>query len=144
LLDYEPHQGVKASIQSLNALYRKEPALFEKQFSADGFEWIDYTDSENSVLAFVRKGIKPENDLVVVLNMTPVPRESYRIGLPEQGKYRLLFNSDSSAFGGSDYPVKKQYSSEQQPWHGRPQSVALDLPPLSAMVLKRLKTAKKG
>lgn len=144
LLDYEPHKGIKQTVTALNKLYRKEAALHEKQFSAEGFEWIDYTDSENSVLAYVRKGVKPENDLVVLLNMTPVPREDYRIGLPYPGKYRLIFNSDDGQYGGSDYKVKKQFTASDKQWHGRMQSLALDLPPLSAMVLKPIKSAQKS
>ena len=107
LLDYDYHKGIKALVTAANTLYRKEPALHQKQFVAEGFEWIDYTDAENSVLAYVRKGHDPKDDVMVICNMTPVPRTDYRIGLPAAGKYRMIFNSDDQEYGGSGYKIKK-------------------------------------
>ena len=80
LLEYAPHKGMQETLKGLNKLYRNEPALHQKQFSAEGFEWIDYNDSENSVLTFIRKGNKPADDVIIAMNMTPIPRENYRIG----------------------------------------------------------------
>ena len=88
LLQYKPHHGVQSLIRDLNKLYKTEPALFEKQFSAEGFEWIDYNDSENSVLVYLRKGENCNNDLLIALNMTPVPRVAYRVGVPRSGKLK--------------------------------------------------------
>lgn len=134
LLDHRYHQGIKNTVASLNKLYKKQPALYEKQFSADGFEWINYSDTENSVISYIRKGEDPSENLVIICNMTPVIREDYRIGVPFAGKLKEVFNSDSEEFGGSGVANKK-LQAQQIPWNGRPQSIALTLPPLSCVVL---------
>ncbi|MCW5520437.1 1,4-alpha-glucan branching protein GlgB [Aureitalea sp. L0-47] len=144
LLEHDNHKGIQSLVAALNDLYRKEPALHQKQFTGVGFEWIDYNDAENSVLAYIRKGDKPKDDLIIVANMTPVPRENYRIGLPASGKYRLVFNSDDPEFGGSGYKIAKQYTSEKEEWQHRMQSVVLNLPPLSVIALKRVQSTKKS
>jgi 1,4-alpha-glucan branching enzyme len=144
LLEHDNHKGVQSLVAALNDLYRKEPALHQKQFTGVGFEWIDYNDAENSVLAYIRKGDKPKDDLIIVANMTPVPRENYRIGLPASGKYRLVFNSDDPEFGGSGYKIAKQYTSKEEEWQHRMQSVELNLPPLSIIALKKVQSTKKS
>ncbi len=136
LLAYKPHQGVQNLLRDLNALYQEEPALHEKQFSAEGFEWIDYNDAENSVLVYIRKGEKRKDDLIVACNMTPVPRESYRIGLPKKGKLKEVFNSDAVSYFGSGEFKNKQRTSEKQPWQFRDDSVEITIPPLGMVVLK--------
>lgn len=133
LLDYDSHKGIKNVIIALNKLYKKQPALHEKQFTADGFEWINYGDSENSVLSYIRKGNNPEENLIVVCNMTPVIREDYRIGVPSSGKLKEVFNSDDEQFGGSGVTNKK-VKTDTIAWNGREQSVSLTLPPLGVMV----------
>ena len=85
LLQYDFHSGVKELVKDLNGVYQTYPALYEKQFSSEGFEWIDYGDSENSVLTYIRKGHDAENDLIIACNFTPVPRENYRVGIPKTG-----------------------------------------------------------
>jgi len=138
LLQYDFHKGIKQLVTDLNGLYKKEPALYEKQFSAEGFEWINYGDSENSVLSFIRKGHNRENDLVVVLNMTPVIRENYQIGLPETGALTQKFNSDYKKYGGSGVTNKKKLPIEKTPWNGRPFSAEITLPPLGVVVFNIL------
>jgi 1,4-alpha-glucan branching enzyme len=138
LLEYDYHKGVQQLVSDLNGFYKKEPALYEKQFTNEGFEWIDYNDAENSVLSYIRKGEKEKDDVIVICNMTPVPRENYRIGLPKEGKYKLIFNSDETIYGGSNFPVKKQYISEKMEWQFRKQSATFHLPPLSMLALKRV------
>ncbi|AWH85820.1 1,4-alpha-glucan branching enzyme [Flavobacterium album] len=133
LLDYDYHKGIKNLITALNKLYKKQPALYEKQFSADGFEWINYGDNENSVLSFIRKGNNPEDNLIIICNMTPVIREDYRIGIPVAGKLKELFNSDDGQFGGSGVTNKK-LKTDDIPWNGRDYSAAMTLPPLGVMV----------
>ncbi len=133
LLDYDLHQGIQRLVQDLNAIYKKEPALFEKQFSPEGFEWIEWNDAENSVLTYIRKGHDPANDLVVIGNFTPVLREKYRIGVPKNKQLKLLFNSDDEQYGGSGRG-KKTVKPTQKPWNGREQSVELTLPPLSILI----------
>ncbi|MDC8004642.1 1,4-alpha-glucan branching protein GlgB [Aureisphaera galaxeae] len=144
LLEHDYHKGIKDLVSSLNALYKKEKGLHEKQFDAAGFEWIDYNDAENSVLAYLRKGNDEKDTVMVICNMTPMPRENYRIGLPEKGKYRLIFNSDDAEFLGSGFPVKKQYTSEDVPWQFREQSAVFNLPPLAMIALKRVISKENG
>lgn len=138
LLEYAPHKGIKETITSLNKLYRSEPALYEKSFDSEGFEWIEGGDAENSVLVYSRKGNDPSNDLLIVLNLTPVPRKTWRIGLPAEGKWELLLNSDDLHFYGSDLFNDQNVISEEIFWHGKPQSGLMNLPPLAGLVLKRV------
>lgn len=136
LLQFPPHKGAAECVKALNKLYRSEPALYERTFSADGFEWIDTSDRENSVMTYLRKGNRPEDTLLIVLNMTPIPRGGYRIGVPAPGKYHEVFNSDSTEFYGSGIGNPEPIHSEESAWHGRSQSVRLNVPPLAAIVLK--------
>ena len=136
LLQYDPHKGVQELIKDLNKLYKNEPALHEKQFSAEGFEWIDYNDSENSVLVYIRKGENRKDDLIIALNMTPVPRESYKMGVPRPGKLKEVFNSDKKKYFGSGAYKNKVQSTTDEPWQFRDQSVSINIPPLGAIVLK--------
>ncbi|WP_224490634.1 1,4-alpha-glucan branching protein GlgB [Robertkochia flava] len=131
LLQYPSHQGIQQLVTDLNKLYRKEPALHEKQFSSEGFEWINYGDAENSVLVFMRKGHKEENHLVIACNMTPVPREDYRIGLPSGKSLVQVFNSDYKKYGGSGMSNKKSIDILDSPWNGREKSASVVLPPLA-------------
>ena len=134
LTDYKPHQGIQNIIKDLNQLYRSEKALHEKQFEHDGFEWISYEDNENSVISYKRKGV--DSHVLIICNMTPVPRDNYRIGVPSDATYKLLFNSDAMKYGGSDRTVKKSFSPQNKSWHGRENSVELRLPPLGILVYK--------
>ena len=136
LLEYAPHLGIKETVTALNALYRSEPALYEKSFESGGFEWIEGGDAENSVLVYARKGNDPADDLLVVLNMTPVPRKSWRIGLPAEGKWKVILNSDDLHFYGSGLDIDQLIISEKIAWHGKTQSGLLYLPPLGGLVLK--------
>jgi 1,4-alpha-glucan branching enzyme len=138
LLEYAPHQGVKVTITALNKLYKSEPALYEKSFESEGFEWIEGGDAENSVLVYSRKGNNPVDDLLIVLNMTPVPRKAWRIGLPAEGKWRMILNSDDLCFYGSGLFKDQNVISEEIFWHGKAQSGIIDLPPLAGLVFKKL------
>jgi len=136
LLQYKPHKGVQKLIKDLNTLYKTEPALHEKQFEQEGFEWIDYNDAENSVLVYIRKGKKPKDNLIIACNMTPVPREGYRIGLPKKGKLKEVFNSnDKEYFGTGDFK-NKTLTSEAEKWQNRKNSVAISIPPLTMLAFK--------
>jgi 1,4-alpha-glucan branching enzyme len=138
LLDFAPHSGMKACVKALNQLYRTEPALFDHSFSHEGFEWIDTQDRENSVLVYARKGLKPEDTVVVVLNLTPVPRHGYRVGVPTPGEWTEIFTTDANEFYGSGVNNVGSLYSEDQLWHGRRQSVRIEVPPLGAVVLKKV------
>ena len=136
LLEYDVHKGVKALIKDLNKLYKSEPALHELQFVPAGFEWIDHGDHENSVMSYIRKGKNEDNNVIIVLNLTPNPRENYRIGLPRQGELKEIFNSDSKKYAGSNNFKNTNIVSENMHWNHRENSVELDLPPLALIVLK--------
>ena len=136
LLQYGFHDGIKKCITDLNALYKTHPALYEKQFTAEGFEWINYSDNENSVLAYIRKGINEKENLIVVCNMTPVVHDNYRIGLPSKGKLTEIFNSDKVEYNGSGVSNAKPIKIEKEPWNGREFSAEIILPPLGICVFK--------
>jgi 1,4-alpha-glucan branching enzyme len=136
LLQYDYHDGIKKTITDLNALYKSQPALHEKQFSPDGFEWINYSDHQNAVMSFIRKGNKPKDDVIVVCNFTQVVRHNYRIGLPKKGKLVPVFNSDARIYGGSGVENPDKLSIEASPYDGREYSVELLLPPLSMILFK--------
>ncbi len=136
LLQFGYHEGIKKVITDLNNLYKSKPALHEKQFSQEGFEWINYSDHQNAVMSYIRKGNNPKEDLVVVCNFTPVVREHYRIGLPKKGKLTQIFNSDETQYGGSGITNPKSLKIEPDPWNGRDFSAVLVLPPLSVIVFK--------
>jgi 1,4-alpha-glucan branching enzyme len=136
LLDLGYHDGIKKVVTDLNALYKNQPALFEKQFSAEGFEWIDYTDHQNAVMSYIRKGNNPKEHLVVVCNFTPVVRTNYRIGIPTKGKLTQIFNTDDNIYAGSGVTNAKPIKIEAEPWNGRPFSAEIVLPPLGVVVFK--------
>jgi 1,4-alpha-glucan branching enzyme len=136
LLQYPFHDGVKKLITDLNGLYKKQPALYEKQFSPDGFEWINYSDHQNAVMSFIRKGDKPKDDVIVVCNFTQIVRENYRIGLPMKGKLTEILNSDAKIYGGSGIMNSGKLVIDSAPYDGRDYSIELQLPPLSVIVFK--------
>jgi 1,4-alpha-glucan branching enzyme len=135
LLDDEAHAGLQKLVKELNHLYRSLPALHQLDADPAGFEWIEANDADNSVFSFVRQGRGDAEPVVAIVNMTPVVRSGYRIGLPQGGRWREILNSDSLRFGGSG--VGNDFSIEAQPvgWHGRSSSLELTLPPLAAVFL---------
>ncbi len=135
LLQYDYHNGIKSLITDLNGIYKNQPALHEKQFNADGFEWINYGDSENSVLSYIRKGNNEKEDVIIVCNFTPVIRENYRIGVHKKGKLTTILNSDDKKYGGSGVK-NNQIKIEKTPWNGREFSAEMTLPPLGILVFR--------
>ncbi len=136
LLEYDPHRQLQTFVRELNHLYRKEPALYQIDFDWDGFEWIDFRDVDQSSISFIRKGGEGIPPVIVVANLTPVPRMGYRLGLPEPGSYREILNSDAAAFGGSNVGNEGQIMAEELAWQGQPYSALLTLPPLAVLFLK--------
>jgi len=134
LLDYPAHAGVQALVRDLNHLYCASPALHEGEFEHGGFEWVDCHDAPQSTISYLRRG--GDSVQVVVLNFTPVPRQSYRIGVPSPGVYHEVLNSDSRFYGGSDVGNGGDLVAEETPWMGRPYSLNITLPPLGAVVLR--------
>ncbi len=143
LCDFEPHRGLQRLIRDLNGLYRTEPALYEADFDWNGFQWIDFNDTENSVIAFLRKATSSSDAVVCVCNFTPVPRYGYRIGVPASGWYRELLNTDAVRYGGSNVGNGGGVQSDGSPSHGLPHSLALTLPPLGMLLLKREPAAER-
>jgi 1,4-alpha-glucan branching enzyme len=136
LLSFPKHDGLRRLIGDLNAMYRREPALHELDFDSAGFSWIQADDAANSTYAWVRHAKADREQVVVVLNMTPVPRHNYRVGVPRPGFYREILNSDASLYGGGNIGNAGGVQSEPTPMHGRQQSVSITLPPLGMLVLK--------
>ncbi|KAA1189158.1 1,4-alpha-glucan branching protein GlgB [Pseudohalioglobus sediminis] len=134
LAEQPAHAGVQHLVRDLNQLYRRHGPLHGQNFTAQGFEWIDCNDATQSVLAYLRRD--GERFLVVVLNFTPVVRADYRVGVPEQGVYREVFNSDSHFYGGSNVSNGTHIAGEASSWMGRPASLVLTLPPLAGIVLQ--------
>jgi 1,4-alpha-glucan branching enzyme len=135
LLDEPLHRGLRQYVQDLNRIYSSEPALHQIDFDPAGFEWIDCNDNENSVVSFMRKSRSGEF-VVAVLNFTPVPRDGYRIGVPVDGAYDELVNSDSEIYGGSNLGNSGVVFTEAVASHGHAQSLRLHLPPLGCLWLK--------
>ncbi len=135
LLDYEKHAQLHLFIKQLNFFYKNNPALWQIDFSWEGFEWIVSDDNSNSVIAFRRKD-KAQKEIITVCNFTPVRRESYKIGVPVAGTYEIVFNSDSEEFGGSGVCKTKTVKSQKEPMHSQQNSIELDLAGLSAVYIK--------
>jgi 1,4-alpha-glucan branching enzyme len=134
LLQYDYHSGIKKVITDLNQLYKSQSALHQKQFSSEGFEWINYSDHQNAVLTYIRKGNNAKEDLIIVCNFTPVVRENYRIGIHQKRNLVPVFNSDNKNYGGSGAGSLETLKIELSPYDGRDYSVQLVLPPLSVIV----------
>ncbi len=137
LLDYPLHAGLRQWMRDLNRLYRSEQALHELDFESAGFEWIDCNDSEHSVLSLLRRARSTDESVIVVCNFTPLPRFNYRIGASSGGYWREILNSDGQNYGGSGHGNLGGVEASPVPTHGRPCSLNLVLPPLSAVFLKK-------
>ncbi len=135
LLDQAAHAGVQQLVRDLNHLYRETAALHEVDFDSAGFEWIDCSDNQQGVIAFIRRGSDPQDMLVAVCNMTPVIRSDYRIGVPAAGRYRERLNSDASVYGGSGVGNLGEVTADAIAKHGREYSLKLVLPPLATLLL---------
>lgn len=136
LLDYDMHRKMQDYVRDLNALYKKEKALYEVDFHYEGFEWIDCNDTEHSIISFLRKGKDWHDSLIFVCNFTPVPQEDYRIGAPFDTVYDEIFNSDWDKYGGSNVGNFGEIKAEKEPMHNKPYSIRLRIPPLATIVLK--------
>lgn len=137
LLQYAPHKGIQQLIKDLNKLYINEPALYEKQFDYEGFEWNDLSDQQNSVLIYYRKDTRAGSTLLIILNMTPVVRENYSVGVFASTLWKEIFNSDNSKYWGSGVVNQGTIKVTKEPHNGKENSFRLTLPPLGAVVLKQ-------
>ncbi len=132
-LQHELHRGVQSLLRDLNQLYRRLPALHELDFESRGFSWVDCHDADNSVISYLRHA-RDGSFVLVVLNFTPVPRMDYRIGVPAEGVYKELFNSDSGCYGGSNLGNMGRIKTSGKPAMGRPDSIVISLPPLAGII----------
>jgi 1,4-alpha-glucan branching enzyme len=133
LLQYDYHRKLQSLVRELNRLYGSEPAMYEVDFHYSGFEWVDFHDTEASVIAFIRRPEHGSGFLLFCCNFTPVARKFYRFGVPEEGFYEEIFNSDSEIFGGGNVGNSGVVSTEKVPSHGRPYSIEVTLPPLAVI-----------
>lgn len=136
----ESNRNMLKYVKALNRLYRDYPALYQLDFDPDGFEWISSLDGDNSVVAFMRKTDRPEDDLLVVCNFTPVLRENFKVGVPYAGKFKETFNSDNEEFGGEGNINARLRNSKPEVWDGRENSIEIVLPPLGMCVFTCKKT----
>ncbi len=137
LLQFDYHRKLQLLMRELNRIYRANPALYQVDFHPTGFEWVDFHDVENSVIAFLRRAADPSDFLLVCCNFTPVARKGYEFGVPEAGFYEEILNTDSELFGGSNFGSSGMVSSRPVPKHDRKQSIAVNLPPLGVVVFKK-------
>ncbi|MDX1478060.1 MAG: 1,4-alpha-glucan branching enzyme, partial [Saprospiraceae bacterium] len=136
LLEHAPHQGIHMLIADLNKLYRSTTALYAHNYDHQGFEWIDFSDNLQCILAYVRKGESDKDVAVVVCNFTEIPRPQYQIGVPQAYAWKEVLNTDDAKYGGSGLLNPKQIRAKKETSHGRDHSIRLTLPPLGVTVLQ--------
>jgi 1,4-alpha-glucan branching enzyme len=136
LLEHTEHAGMRDLMRDLNTVYREEPALWEVDFSHEGFVWIEPNDAMGNIVAFMRVSADKSRKVVCIANLAPVPRENYRIGLPEGGGWQELLNTDSTYYGGTGIGNLGEVKAEQRSWHDQPFSAEVTLPPLAAVWLR--------
>ncbi|MFI2742244.1 1,4-alpha-glucan branching protein GlgB [Zhouia sp. PK063] len=136
LTQYPVHKGVQELVKDLNLFYKSNTALYEKQFENDGFEWIAYDDSENSVYSYIRKGKEDDDMIIVVCNMIPSVHQHYKIGVPTKGKLKEIFNTDLEKYNGSNTSNSKPITIKKGMWNGRPHHAEITIPPLTMVAFK--------
>ena len=136
LLDFDTHRGVQQLVSDLNKTVNENPALHQLDFDGDGFEWVDCMNADDSTLVYLRKGMDGAPPVLVCCNFTPVSREGYRIGVPHAGHWKEIFNSDSEAYGGSNFGNYPGCDTTGQGEHGRPDSILANLPPLGVSMFR--------
>ncbi|MBF0490475.1 MAG: 1,4-alpha-glucan branching protein GlgB [Candidatus Omnitrophica bacterium] len=137
LLQYAPHQGVHTWVKDLNHFYRSEPALFERDFTPEGFEFIDFSDYQKSIICFLRKSADQKDLILVVCNFTPMVWKGYHVGVPKGGYWKEVMNSDATIYGGSNQGNGGGQEASSEPCHGKPFSLSLTIPPLGVLFFKK-------
>jgi 1,4-alpha-glucan branching enzyme len=136
LLEDAAHRALQSLVRDLNRIYRETPALYARDAEPGGFEWVDATDADNSVYAYLRYGAPDDPSILVVCNFTPVVRHNYRLGVPRGGRWAERLNTDAAIYGGSNAGNSGTVFADSQGWQGRPASLSLTLPPLATIVLQ--------
>jgi 1,4-alpha-glucan branching enzyme len=136
LLENPEHAGIQALVRDLNRVYRDHPALWQIDDDSRGFYWLEPNDAENNVVAFCRVGEDPVKDVIAcVCNLSPVPREGYRLGLPQSGRWREVVNTDAGVYGGTNHGNLGGVEADAMGWHNQPFSAEISLPPLGVVWL---------
>ena len=130
------HAGLLRWVRDLNTLYRGQSLLYESDFNAAGFEWVDCKDSQRSIISFLRRGLTADDQILFVCNFTPVVRENYRVGVPLEGSWKEILNSDAPLYGGSGQGNFGGLSAIPLPIHGRPFTLNMTLPPLGIVAFR--------
>ena len=139
LLDYPMYKGMQNCVRDLNLMYKGNEPLYQQDFDYRGFEWIDHSNADDSVIAYMRKGYNPGDYLIAICNFTPVVREGYRIGVPEDCQYQEIFNSDDTNYWGSGIKNNGPVQAEKEECNYKPFSIKVTLPPLSTIVIKPIR-----
>ena len=134
ILQYPVHKTTQDYVKALNKLYLTHPALYQKDFHPDGFQWMNCMSSQDNIVSFVRKTDKPEETLLFVCNFAPVAHEKYQLGVPFYGKYKEILNSDSKAFGGSGMGNPRVKTAKEEEYDGQANSLVIDLPPMATVI----------
>ncbi len=137
LLEYDTHKGLQFFIKDLNSVYKRFPALYENDFSSEGFQWIDANDSQNSVFSFIRYDNEKKYPVIMVANLTPIPKYNYRIGVPQDAKWLEILNSDASQYGGSGIGNLGGVDSNPVPYHDEEQSITITIPPMAVVLFAK-------
>jgi 1,4-alpha-glucan branching enzyme len=136
LLEYNNHKGIQTLIKDLNHLYISEPALYQYQYEQKGFEWMDFSDHEKSIISYLRKGEQIEDTLLIICNFDAKVHENYSVGVPARGDWEVIFNSDHTKYGGTGSSINSSFESVKSAVHGRMFSIRLNIIPLGVLVLK--------
>ncbi len=139
LLDHPMYKGMQNCLRDLNLMYKGNGALHEEDFDYRGFEWVDHSNSDDSVISYLRKGHNPQDYLLIISNFTPVVRHDYRIGVNEFCQYKEIFNSDDINYWGSGIKNEHNIHAEHHDWNCKPHSIRVTIPPLSTIVLKPIR-----
>ena len=144
LLAFEKHKKMQDYVKALNKLYLTTPALYEIDFSYDGFKWIAADDTAQSIVSF-RRIDKSGKEIICVCNFVPVTRENYRIGVPEDGRYKIILDTDAEQYGGDGVLEKKKitgFETDAEPMHGFDNSISMCIPALSVLYLEHVPSKK--
>ena len=136
LLDHDLHQNLQVLLADLNQYYKNTPAIYEQQFSPEGFEWVASDDGDNSMIAYIRKGVEGQKIQLIVCNFTPIVRENFNIGVLKAGKWREILNSDNKKYGGSGIKNEGVLTTNDWESHGKPFSLTISLPPLATVIFE--------
>ncbi|ANE45578.1 1,4-alpha-glucan branching protein [Paenibacillus swuensis] len=142
LLDYDMHAAMHRYVKDLNHFYQAQAPLWQLDHSHEGFQWIDADDEAQSIVSFIRQGVKKTDFLICVTNFTPATYMEYRVGVPRAGTYTEVLNSDAVPYGGSGQVNSEPVKAERVPWHNQPYSITMKVPPLAAVMFEYSSTRK--